>query len=259
LQAISVSEPHGQAVVDDISLPFPAATARLGSQIPATAFWLTRTTRNRALDASRLGPLLQVVLSGRMEIVPPGGESRTVGRGDVVYVDVQEPTAYEELADGDVWRLLVATPEWLPESGTVPAADEPEPRRGRPLMNWMYDDGGRSRTEPFRWPGPLYPVPDVDLWPKSGGAFLNRHIYRGEQFAAGTDGWHRGPRRQLAVTLSGSGENETGDGTRTRPHAGDFVFVDDTSGEGHRSRGNGDRRILFVTVADGSLKLRREC
>jgi hypothetical protein len=70
--------------------------------------------------------------------------------------------------------------------------------------------------------------------------------------------WHNGPRPQLGITLNGCAENETGDGTITRPVTGDLAFIDDATGAGHVTRGQGDRWMLFVTVAPGHLELTPE-
>lgn len=52
----------------------------------------------------------------------------------------------------------------------------------------------------------------------------------------------------------------TSDGTVTRPVAGaremssgDLVLIDDTAGPGHVTHGQGDRWMLFLTVAAGEL------
>jgi hypothetical protein len=257
VQAVSIREAGGVTTVEDVTVPFRAPGEHHDDMTPAAALWLTRTAG--AVDAARFGPLLQVILTGRLSVTPHDGPTRTLTSGDLLHVDVRTAGAYREESDGDTWRLLVSTPRWRPAPGSVPPVDAPSPsRRGRPSLNWMYDDGGRSRSEPLRWPAPLAPLPDVEHWPASDGIFLSRRVYGEEQAVVGP-AWHRAPRRQLAVTLSGSGANLTGDGTRTAMHPGDFVFLEDTTGEGHRSFGSGDRRILFVTVADGSLRLPREC
>jgi quercetin dioxygenase-like cupin family protein len=217
-----------------------------------TAFWMTRGTRVDTTWQRAPQRQLVVVLSGQVTIKAGDGSMRTAGPGDLILEDDPSGQGHMEIDEDEVWRLLIATPGWEPQAGRseLPRAD-PRVRSGRPLMNRMYDDNGLSRTEPFDWPGIGPAAPPVEQWPKSEGGFLSRAIYPAE----GTDGaWHQGPRRQIAVTVSGSGENETGDGTRTRPQRGDLVLVEDTTGQGHISRGYGDRRLLFVTVADSYLQ-----
>jgi hypothetical protein len=99
-------------------------------------------------------------------------------------------------------------------------------------------------------------VPPIGEWPRSTGAFVTRRDYGDGAYAPGK--WHNGPRPQLGITLNGCAENETGDGTVTRPVAGDIAFIDDDTGAGHVTRGQGDRWMLFVTVAPGHLALTPE-
>jgi uncharacterized cupin superfamily protein len=62
--------------------------------------------------------------------------------------------------------------------------------------------------------------------------------------------WHRAPRRQYVINLSGETEIEIGDGTKRRFGSGDILFVEDTSGQGHISRDVGiqPRRFIFIPV-----------
>src|SRR5262249_46243339 len=48
--------------------------------------------------------------------------------------------------------------------------------------------------------------------------------------------FHNAPQRQIMFILSGAAEIEVGDGTKRTFTAGDIVFVEDTTGEGHRLR-----------------------
>jgi quercetin dioxygenase-like cupin family protein len=64
--------------------------------------------------------------------------------------------------------------------------------------------------------------------------------------------WHHAPRRQYVVILSGEGEVELGDGTVVPLLPGDVLLAEDTTGQGHISRGRGseDRLSLFIPLAD---------
>jgi hypothetical protein len=66
-------------------------------------------------------------------------------------------------------------------------------------------------------------------------------------------GFHRAPRRQLVVNLTGSVEIEVGSGERRLLGPGSILLADDTTGEGHISRnvGGEPRTCLFVHLADG--------
>ena len=220
--------------------------------IPATAFWLTHLRPGQAPpDSTLLGAHLMVVLSGLVRAGRTDGPTQTLGPGDVAAVDVRSPGLLALEWESDVWLFLACTPGWLPEPGDNQARPDLAVRAGRPLLTWIYDDAGASRSQPLRWPGPVSGPPTPDDWPRSRGAFVTRRDYGNDGYAPGV--WHNGPRPQLGITLNGLAENETGDGTVTRPMAGDIAFIDDVTGRGHVTRGQGDRWMLFVTVAPGHL------
>jgi hypothetical protein len=60
--------------------------------------------------------------------------------------------------------------------------------------------------------------------------------------------WHRAPRRQYIINLSGESEVEVGDGTKRRLGPGDIYLADDTTGQGHISRAVGNQPRVFVTI-----------
>jgi hypothetical protein len=63
--------------------------------------------------------------------------------------------------------------------------------------------------------------------------------------------WHPAPQRQYIVLLDGMIEIEVGDGEVRTFGNGDVLLVEDTEGQGHRTRaldGN-RRRSLFITLA----------
>lgn len=224
--------------------------------IPASAFWLTRLRQGAVPDSAALGCHFMVILSGEVRVVAQHASPVNLGPGDMVCADVQSAGALTHTWEGDAWLFIALTPGWLPEPGDNQARRDSIVRTGRPLLTWIYDDNGSSRSEPFRWPGSLAPVPAVEHWPKSKGAFVTRRDYGDGAYVPGI--WHNGPRPQLGITLNGCAENETGDGTVTRPVAGDMAFIDDDTGAGHVTRGQGDRWMLFVTVAPGHLELTPE-
>jgi len=69
--------------------------------------------------------------------------------------------------------------------------------------------------------------------------------------------WHAAPRRQFVVMLDGEIEIETGDGEKRRFASGDVILLEDTEGQGHRTRNTGGtrRRSLFVAT-DAEIPLR---
>ena len=62
------------------------------------------------------------------------------------------------------------------------------------------------------------------------------------------NGWHRAPRRQYVINLSGETEVEIGDGTKRRFGPGEVLLAEDTSGQGHISRDVGTQPRLFVFI-----------
>jgi quercetin dioxygenase-like cupin family protein len=68
--------------------------------------------------------------------------------------------------------------------------------------------------------------------------------------------WHRGPRRQYVITLSGHGEVEVAGGKKISMGPGHIDLVEDTSGKGHitRTLGAEDRVTLQLPLADQSGK-----
>jgi quercetin dioxygenase-like cupin family protein len=68
------------------------------------------------------------------------------------------------------------------------------------------------------------------------------------------DDWHRAPRRQYVITLSGRGEIEVAGGKKISVGPGNIDLVEDTTGKGHISRvmGTEDRVTLQLPLADQS-------
>ena len=63
--------------------------------------------------------------------------------------------------------------------------------------------------------------------------------------------FHVAPRRQFVIHLAGRVEIETGGGDKRQFGVGDILLADDTTGQGHVSRGvEGPRRQIFVALAD---------
>ena len=63
--------------------------------------------------------------------------------------------------------------------------------------------------------------------------------------------WHVAPHKQFVVNLDAAVEIEVSDGTKKVLRAGEMFLLEDTKGQGHRSKSvNGQpRRSLFITVA----------
>lgn len=63
-------------------------------------------------------------------------------------------------------------------------------------------------------------------------------------------GWHQAPRRQFILILEGETDITSGEGETRRFTTGDILLVEDTTGEGHRSKAvNGKpRKSVFVIL-----------
>jgi quercetin dioxygenase-like cupin family protein len=68
------------------------------------------------------------------------------------------------------------------------------------------------------------------------------------------DDWHRAPRRQYVITLSGRGEVEVAGGKKVSMGPGHIDLVEDTTGKGHITKvvGTEDRVTLQLPLADQS-------
>ena len=66
--------------------------------------------------------------------------------------------------------------------------------------------------------------------------------------------WHRGPRRQYVITLSGQGELEVAGGKKIPSGPGHIEMIEDTTGRGHITRvvGTEERVTLQLPIADQS-------
>jgi len=77
-----------------------------------------------------------------------------------------------------------------------------------------------------------------------------KHISFGEVDEPHEITWHNAPCSQYVIILKGSVEMETGDGTKRVFKEGDVILAEDTTGQGHITRGASDgvRRYLVVPV-----------
>ena len=63
--------------------------------------------------------------------------------------------------------------------------------------------------------------------------------------------YHCAPQRQFVIHLKGAVEIETGDGTTRQFGVGDVLLADDTTGQGHISRGiDTPREQVFIVLSD---------
>ena len=93
--------------------------------------------------------------------------------------------------------------------------------------------------EAFSAPG----VPDTDALQPAKGI-----IFRRSPGAASSE-WHTAPRRQYVISLQGAFEIEVADGSKQRFNPGDVLLAEDITGQGHLTRGFGDRVTMFIPLA----------
>lgn len=61
--------------------------------------------------------------------------------------------------------------------------------------------------------------------------------------------WHNAPQKQYIIILEGKVEIEVGAGEKKVFEGGDVLLVEDTEGQGHKSRAiGGKRKSIFVTL-----------
>jgi hypothetical protein len=81
----------------------------------------------------------------------------------------------------------------------------------------------------------MMPVTGAELHRTSGGSVRD---------------WHRGPRRQYVITLSGHGEIEVAGGKKIPVEPGHIDLVEDTTGKGHITRVTEDGLTLQLPLVD---------
>jgi quercetin dioxygenase-like cupin family protein len=64
--------------------------------------------------------------------------------------------------------------------------------------------------------------------------------------------WHPAPQRQFVLMLNGTFEIETGDGESRRISAGSVLLVEDTHGQGHRTRVVSEQAVQVAIVPSSS-------
>ena len=61
--------------------------------------------------------------------------------------------------------------------------------------------------------------------------------------------WHNAPQKQYIIILKGEVEIEVSTGEKRIFRGGDVLLVEDTEGQGHKSRAiSGERESIFVTL-----------
>jgi hypothetical protein len=93
-------------------------------------------------------------------------------------------------------------------------------------------------------------VEELEIAPNAGPipvTQMTAGVYGG---AARPPAWHLAPRKQFAINMTGDLEVEVTGGARRKIGAGDLVFLEDVTGQGHVTRALGPITNLFIHVAD---------
>ena len=185
------------------------------------------------------------MLSGGLEIEVGSGERRTFRRGDLLEVaDLIGQGHRSRAADGEPIDLAaIACDEPADAPAPVPA-DPPADRDPLRFMRNVTGDDGKSHFQEDAMPY---------LYAEQGGHATEALPLRGIQFLlappALTYDWHPAPQRQVVLTLSGGMEVENGDGSRHAIRPGDVYFGKDTHGQGHITRSEAERFMVFAHLA----------
>jgi len=135
------------------------------------------------------------------------------------------------LAAGGVGALLAGSRAFAQVGATVPVD-------ARVIRIYATPDG-KSHLEDLVISASAGPV---DITRMTAG------VYRGS--GARAPDWHTAPRKQFAINMTGDLEVEISDGSRRKIGAGDLVFLEDTTGQGHVTRALGPITNLFLHVPD---------
>lgn len=236
--------------LEDIVVPFGEGPSRDATLLPAVGAQFRRTTGERATDWHP-APRRQLIvwIAGREEVLAGDGSSRAFSPGDLFLADDTAGEGHVIRNHGEALRLWVHMPDWSPQAGRSPLPQLPpgENRRGPQLVRIYTGEDGRSHFEELTGllldPAGSREAP----WTPVTGVQFRRSV--GETFAD----FHHAPRRQIVVSLSGEAEVEAGSGEKRRLLPGDVLLAEDTTGQGHISRHWGDRRMVFVGLAEGAL------
>ena len=193
-----------------------------------------------------------ITLSGTGEISLTDGKKYSVGPGTVDIVE--DTTGLGHLTHNINDRLTV----WLPLADSSQAARDknqnaqslsPAPTSspaGEPAFKPV------TMTRLYTGPDGLGHAEEVQAPVDSDGA-IKLDITGAElhwQLPSATADWHRGPRRQYVITLSGTGEVEVAGGQKIPVGPGNIDLIEDTTGKGHITRNFTDRLTLWLPLAD---------
>ncbi len=241
--------PDGESHFEQVELELKpgAVQSHLSESIPASEVIFVSAPSEFARDWHH-APRRQfvVTLAGAVEVTASDGERRRFDPGDVLLVE--DTTGKGHLTRGagaTPWRcLFVSLVDEQPRAG---AGNAPSGEASASYVRIYAGSDGASRFEEV----------SVPLRSNAGASAQSDPIPATEMFfrrspASYYYDQHRAPRRQFVITLAGNVEIVAGDGEVCRLGPGSVLLADDTTGEGHISRGAGtaERMTLFVPLCD---------
>lgn len=240
----------GRSRLEDIKLALEEGPATPNPQfIKATTVQFRRAEGEQARDwhnpAQRQ---IVLVLSGRMEIQAGDGNVKVnLAPGDLFLADDLTGQGHQSRSRGDCRRMLIGTPDLQAESGasSLPATPRIPPgqkMRGDQVLRIFTGPDGKTHFQDVSGltarAGVTIPVSGVRFSRTTGDTFSD---------------WHNAPRRQLLVICSGELEIEVGTGEKRVLTAGDLLVAEDLTGQGHITRGRGDRRTVTIPLAQNAV------
>ena len=116
------------------------------------------------------------------------------------------------------------------------------------------DEHGESHVSEVELPLALnVPAPGMDPVRTSPRIAATHIQFLAAAHALITDRWHPAPARQFAILLKGTLIVEVSNGQSRKLEPGSFLFVEDTTGRGHKTHLVSDEEVVlaFVPVPDG--------
>lgn len=243
----------GRSHFEDIQAPFIVGATRDAPFIGASGIQFRRSEGDQTNDwhpAPRRQ--LVVLLSGRMEITAGDGTGERLYPGDFFLADDLAGQGHITQTRGECTRAWISMPEWTPQAGKLDLPQPPAIPAGQKMRKGAVTrlhTGPDNKTH-FQDIDGLFLVAganrDAPFIPAKGVQFLRSEGDR--RFGD----WHHAPQRQFVILLSGELEVGIGDGSKRVFTAGDMLLAEDLTGQGHITASRGDRRMLFVPLADGA-------
>jgi quercetin dioxygenase-like cupin family protein len=251
LTARTVTGPTGRSHFEELPLPYMEGQSQGVPPVPAVGIQF-RHSEGETVRDWHPAPRRQmvVVLSGRLEIQTGDGATKTFYPGDVLLADDLTGQGHISRNRGESLRAWIHTPNWDPPKTKdgLPETPRVEPgtkmRKGTAIRLSTGPDGKSHFKDLGEFWLPAQGQRDAPFLPATA-VYFPRSV--GDRVAD----WHHAPRRQFGIVLTGELEVEVGNGEKRVFTAGDMLLAEDLTGQGHITRSRGDRRMMFVALADG--------